>query len=1153
MGALFRIPGFFAFVVVLFLNAFVVTGPIVLVESTLLRVYEGEAQVILMAMMNGLILLPFVVLFSPAGYLSERLQKPIVMRYTAGVSAVLTLFIMAACYAGWFWLAFALSFLLAVQSAIFSPAKYGYIRELVGQAHIGSANAMVQVFTAGALLLSILICSAGFEQILGGRTFTDESAVLRLIAPFSWLLVGCAALGFVSTFRLPIPDGAIVEREFDAGEYVTGRYLRENFRSMRENRAIWLSIVGLSVCSAVALVVVVAFPTYARESVGIANAAVRQSLFVYAGIGVLLGSLLAGRVSRNYIETGLIPVAAAGFVCAVFLLSRLQSTSGLVADFLALGLFGGMLVVPLNALIQFHAEDQRLGAVLAGSNWVRSILMLVFLGLATALALTGTSGAVLFDLAFVVALSGCLYIVCRLPQSLVRYIIGRLFALTNRIEVVGFDNLPNRGGVLLLGNHTSWLDWAMIQIACPRPVRFVMHRAIYQRWYLKSFMDFFGVVSIASGDSAESLGEVNALLKAGKVVCLFPEGAISRNGQLGEFKRDYERCTEGVDGVIVPFYTRGLWGSRFSRSNAWLHKIRDGKLRRDVIVAFGQNLPIVTPAPLVKQHIFDLSIEAWEHYTSSLAPIPQAWMAKARREGDNLSVADAIDNTTLSGYRMLTSVLLFSRRIAKRSREQNVGLLLPTSAGGIIANLAVLLLNKTVVNLNYTASPQSIRAAVRKANLVNVYTSRRFVDKLTGRGVDVDAILCDVRVHYLEDIRDEMGGVAKLAALFAARFLPLSLVNELYGRQISLDDPAAILFSSGSEGEPKGVVLSHRNIMANIKQIADVLDVRQRDCFMSTLPLFHAFGLTVTGLMPVVQGIPAAFHPDPTDVANVAKAIARYQATVFCATSTFLRLFNRNKRIDPLMLDSLRLVVAGAEKLDPEVRQQFRLKFNKEIYEGYGTTETTPVASVNVPDCLDSSDWSVQRGSRAGTVGLPLPGGSFRIVDRETLRSLPTGEDGLIMFGGSQVMVGYLDDPERTAESIVEMDGIRWYKTGDKGHVDEDGFLTIVDRYSRFAKIGGEMVSLGAVESAISPLLPEDVAIAATALPDSRKGEQVVLLYAGPMTESLLKEVIAGSGLNTLMWPAAYVQVDEIPTLGSGKCDFSTVRRLAVEGLGGDA
>ncbi len=233
------------------------------------------------------------------------------------------------------------------------------------------------------------------------------------------------------------------------------------------------------------------------------------------------------------------------------------------------------------------------------------------------------------------------------------------------------------------------------------------------------------------------------------------------------------------------------------------------------------------------------------------------------------------------------------------------------------------------------------------------------------------------------------------------------------------------------------------------------------------------------------------------------------------------------------------------------MRDAFKLKFNKEIYEGYGTTETTPVASVNVPDRLDVSDFRVQHGSKIGTVGMPLPGGSFRIVDPETLRQLRVGEDGLIMFGGSQVMVGYLDDPERTADAIVEIDGIRWYKTGDKGHVDADGFLTIVDRYSRFAKIGGEMVSLGAIETAISPLLPEDVETAATTIRDSQKGERVVLLYAGNITEEKLRELIDASGLSRLMRPSEYVKVDAIPKLGSGKSDFSASKQLALDGADG--
>ena len=247
------------------------------------------------------------------------------------------------------------------------------------------------------------------------------------------------------------------------------------------------------------------------------------------------------------------------------------------------------------------------------------------------------------------------------------------------------------------------------------------------------------------------------------------------------------------------------------------------------------------------------------------------------------------------------------------------------------------------------------------------------------------------------------------------------------------------------------------------------------------------------------------------------------------------------------MLESLRVVVAGAERLSPEVREAFKLKFNKEIYEGYGTTETTPVASVNIPDRIDPRDWKVQQGNKSGTVGLPLPGGSFRIVDPETLETLPLGEDGLILFGGTQVMLGYLKDPQKTAEVILEQDGRRWYKTGDKGHLDADGFLTIVDRYSRFAKIGGEMISLGAIEQAIGRLLPQQVEILGTTVPDGRKGEKVVLLVAGEIERTELDRLIEQAGLNPLMRPAELVPVAAIPKLGSGKSDFSRARQLALE------
>ncbi len=1146
MDKLLRLAGFVPFLSIVFLNAYTDLGHKILIQNTIFKVHDGQTQVVLTAIVNGLILLPFILLFTPAGYLSDRYRKPLVMRYSAAVAVGLTLLITLSYYQGWFWFSFGMTFLLAVQSAFYSPAKYGFIKEFSGKERLATANAIVLAVTVVAILSGVFAFSVLFEHELAGATYRNEAELLHAIAPIGWLLVAGSLLEFLLVLRLPAGQVETVGLRFDWPGYAKGLCLKDNLRRILANRTIWLSIVGLSVFWGISQVVLAAFPAFAKETLSETNTVVIQGLLACSGIGIIFGSLIAGRASRHSIETGLIPVGAVGLVITLFLLPRLDSAPLLGLDFLALGLSGGLFIVPLNALIQFHARDEELGTVLAGNNWIQNVVMLGFLALTVLFSIQGLDDRGLFHLLTLIALLGAAYTVYRLPQSLVRYVIARLFASRYRIRVLGFDNLPAQGGVLMLGNHISWLDWAMIQIACPRPVRFVMDKGIYRRWYLKWFLDFFGVIPISGGTGKEALQQINALLKAGEVVCLFPEGAISRNGQLGEFKKGFERTVDGVEGVILPFYLRGLWGSRFSRSSAKLQENRNQGLRTDIIVAFGSPLPMDSSAQEVKQRVFDLSIDAWEQHTRTLDPIPLAWLRTAKRRGRTLCLADAQGDTALSGHKTLAAVLAFARLIRRRSPEQNIGLLLPTSSAGVITNMACLLLGKTVVNLNYTGNPQALQAAVEKAEIQTIYTSRRFTRKLAQRGVELDALADQAQMLYLEDLKEEIGKVAQLGLFAASTLLPARLLYAIFGRRVAIEDPAAILFSSGSEGTPKGVVLSHRNIMGNIQQVADVLDTRDDDRIMATLPLFHAFGLTVTGLMPLVEGIPAICHPDPTDALTIAKAIGRYQATVFCGTSTFLRLFNRNRRIHPLMLESLRIVVAGAERLNPEVRDAFKLKFNKEIYEGYGTTETTPVASVNIPDRIDPRDWRVQKGNKPGTVGLPLPGGSFRIVDPETLETLPAGEDGLILFGGTQVMLGYLDDPEKTAEVIVELEGKRWYKTGDKGHLDKDGFLTIVDRYSRFAKIGGEMISLGAVESAIAKQLPEEMEILATTVPDSKKGEKVVLLFAGNTDEDQLKSLIEQSGLNPLMRPAALIKVDAIPKLGSGKSDFKHAKQIAL-------
>jgi acyl-[acyl-carrier-protein]-phospholipid O-acyltransferase/long-chain-fatty-acid--[acyl-carrier-protein] ligase len=1149
MEKLFKTNGFLPFITIIFLNAFVDLGHKIVIQNTIFKIYEGQTQIILTAIVNGLILLPFVLLFTPAGFLADKYRKPKVMQISAALAVGLTVLITLSYYLGWFELSFGLTFLLAVQSAFYSPAKYGYIKELTGNERLTHANALVQAVTIVAILSGIFVFSLLFEWQLMDLTYRDEASLLQLIAPLGWVLIACAVAEFWFTLRLAPTEAVAADRPFDWQRYATGRYLRDNFIKLLSQRTIWLSIVGLSVFWGISQVVLAAFPAFAKEALAMENTLVIQGLMACSGIGIIIGSLIAGSHSRQHIETGLIPIGAVGIVIALLWLPQLQAPSMLALDFMVLGTSGGLFIVPLNALIQFHAKKDELGTVLAGNNLVQNLVMLGFLGLTVLFAIQGIDSLGLFHLLTLTALLGALYTLYQLPQSLVRFIIARAFTMTHRIEVLGFKNLPSQGGVLMLGNHISYLDWAMIQIACPRPVRFVMQREIYQRWYLKWFLDLFGVIPIGRGHSKEALARINGLLRDGEVVCLFPEGSISRNGQLGEFKKGYERCVDGAEGVILPFYLRGLWGGHFSRSSEKLQQNRHNRLRSDVIVAFGDPLPLQTPAHQLKQKILELSIDTWEQHTRQLDPIPLAWMRSAKRKGHQLCLADTQGEMRLSGYKTLTSVIAFSRLIRKRSPEQNIGLLLPTSSAGVIANMAALLGGKTLVNLNYTANQEALHAAIDRAELKNLYTSRRFIKKLQQRSIELNGILERVTVHYLEDLKDEIGTLEKLSLLTASMILPSPLLYTLFGSRINIEQPAAILFSSGSEGQPKGVVLSHRNIMANIQQVSDVLDSRHEDVIMASLPLFHAFGLTVTGLMPLVEGMPAICHPDPTDVQTIAKAIARYKATVFCGTSTFLRLFNRNRRIHPLMLDSLRVVVAGAEKLTPEVRDGFKLKFNKEIYEGYGATETTPVASVNIPDRIAPGSWQVQQGSKSGTVGLPLPGSSFRIVDPETLQPLLTGEDGLILFGGAQVMLGYLNDPAKSTEAILLQDGRRWYKTGDKGHLDEDGFLTIVDRYSRFAKIGGEMISLGAIEGSIIELLPEDTEILATTLPDEKKGEKVVLLFSGSLILDELKQLIDQSPLNPLMKPSQLIPVEAIPKLGSGKNDFTQAKKIALEAV----
>lgn len=1150
MLQLFKHAVFRFFVPMVFLNAFVDLGHKIVIQNAIFKLHDGGTQVALTAIVNALILLPFVLLLTPSGYMSDRFGRARVMQASAWAAVGLTTLITLCYYQGWFWPAFQMTFLLAVQSAFYSPAKFGYIKDLVSNHELTDANALVQATTTIAILLGTLAFSLLFEQRLAAQGDWMSHGVLETIAPLGWLLIAGSLLEVWLAYQLPALSKVNEQQTFNWQEYTRCQYLVKNLKSIHSNSQIWLSIIGLAVFWSIAQVLLATYPSFVEQSMGVSDTVPIQAAMACAGIGLMLGSWIASSVSRGRIETGLISIGAFGVAGAAFLIPSQTSLLAHSLAFIALGTLGAMFIVPLNALIQFHAREEDRSKVLAASNFVQNSIMLGFLGLTVLSAQLGISARTQLAAMVIVALAGACYCVYKAPQSLVRFIVSEIFALKYRLFVVGFDRVPEQGGVLLLGNHISWIDWAIVSMASPRPTRFVMARAIYEKWYLRWFLDFFGCIPIAPGNYKAALSEVSRLLDDGNVVCLFPEGTISRTGQMNEFKRGYEQAVAGTSAVIVPFYLRGLWGSSFSHSNEGLRAARKQGRKRDVVVAFGQPIKNTTDAVALKQQVFELSVEAWDRYTEQLPSIPDAFIATARRQAGRTAVIESMGKR-LSYSRLLTACVLFSHALERATKRNKLALLMPTSAAGAIANMAALMRNKAVVNLNFSAPESVLASSLERAEIDCVVTARRFVKQLEKRGFDTARLFAGRDVIYMEDFAANLNKIVQLGVWLLVRVLPAAVLSRLFCRAHQADQAAAILFSSGSEGEPKGVLLSHQNLMANLKQISDVLNPETNDTIMASLPLFHAFGLTVTTFMPLVEGIPMVTHPDPTDAAGIGKAIARHRATILCGTSTFLRLYTRSNKVQPLMLQSLRVVVAGAEKLSPHVREQFKLKFNKDIYEGYGATETSPVASVNVPDELDTSTWRLQRGSEAGTVGMPLPGTSFRIVDPQTLQPLPAGEAGLILIGGNQVMLGYLNDPEKTAAALVELDGKRWYKTGDKGQLDEAGFLTIVDRYSRFAKVGGEMVSLSSVESTAREIAAEaDFEAVAVALDDDKKGEKIVLLYrSDSLQPDALKAAFRESVLPAYAIPTLILPVEEIPTLGSGKTDFVSVRLIAEQNV----
>ena len=516
MSDLFKIRGFLPYVCMLFLNAFVDLGHKITIQNTVFKTYEGDALIILTAIVNALILLPFVLLFTPAGFLADKFPKNRVMRTTAWGAVVLTSLITLFYHLGWFWAAFAMTFLLAVQSAFYSPAKYGYIREIAGKERLARANGVVQATTTTAILTGTFAFSISFEMFLADVVFSTKEEVMLAIKATGWFLIAGALVELMLSYRLPTVHEPDRHLRFDWVKYRTGRYLAENLNAVRSREVILLSIIGLAIMWSIGQVLLAAYPSFAKDNLGVTDVRIIQGTLACAGIGIMLGSLIAGRVSKNYIEIGLIPVGALGVAVCLSILPWLNSVPAHAVNILLLGMLSGLFIIPLNALIQFHAGERILGRVLAGNSLIQNVVMLSFLVLTVLFSMRGISN-MLFPLLTVVALGGAVYTVYKLPQSLVRLLMTMMLGETYHLTVEGFKNFPDTGGVLMTGRRLRRTLWPFVQMAAPRQIRFVVDEKAYTGWHKKILFNFFRAVPGAPDLATRQT--IIELLEAGEVVC----------------------------------------------------------------------------------------------------------------------------------------------------------------------------------------------------------------------------------------------------------------------------------------------------------------------------------------------------------------------------------------------------------------------------------------------------------------------------------------------------------------------------------------------------------------------------------------------------------------------------------------------------------
>lgn len=1094
----------------------------------------GDAQgQVLTQIASFVFLVPFALAAPLAGSLGDRWPRDRIARWVRWLELPLVVLCALAFASDRPGLIFGALALMAVQSAFFAPAKLAIVPDLVDSKRVPRANGTLQAVTIVAILLGT------------GLAAVADPANTLIGSPFVQVLTAgliLAGIGAVIAFAYPrltpaAPQAPIIWTDIfgplralrSAPRLIAPALALGGFWGLAQAAAIQVANIGVQI--------------YGLNQAGAAQ------LSLALALGIVAGAVAAPRLESRAFPAGLPLIGAflaggtlAASATVIALAGDLEGTS--IKPFMAVlfvaGLGAGLWEIPLMNLLLQRAPDEKRTQVMAGSGLIGTLAML-----ATLLVCMPMAGIFKLNAATILAVIAWAAVVLAL---LVAWSFRRQFGawcITCATRIVyptsssGLEHLPAEGGCVVICNHLSFADGLILGSHLPRPARYLVYRAYLETPVVGWILRIAGAIPIAATDGRRALAEsIEAAVDAarrGEVVVIFPEGKISRGGQMDTFRSGMERIAGRAGVPIIPAHLHGLWGSLASRAprRCW-NPIRRIHLR------LGPALASETRAPQAREHVMSLSYEAAQQRSDRDGrSLGTALIRQAKRGPRAIAVQDA--NGTISRIQLVAVAKLLWKRLGIADDETCVGILLPPGRGGAIVNAACAIAGRTAVNLNHTVGPQTLQQLCEIAGLRTIISAEAYLKRI-GRP-DVGC-----RVVTIEDELKALSKVSIVATMAATLATPTR-----WQAHRDPDAVAAIIFSSGSTGAPKGVELTHRQVLANCDAVADALHL-EHDVIISPLPLFHSFGLVPGLWLGLVLGLKVAGQPDPMDGKALGKLAEASGATFLLSTPTFVRGYLR--RIEPEQFKTLRFAVVGAERCDADLKAAFAERYGADLLEGYGCTELCPVVAVNLPEVRRDGEHEVR--AKHGSVGRALPGIQVITVNPETNAILPNGAEGLLVVRSAARMRGYLGRDDLTSKVFIH----GGYNTGDIGRIDNDGFIFITGRLARFAKIGGEMVPLDNVETAIQAKVtaaagptPSDgdgeapaVEVAVAAIPDAAKGERLVVMTTGSLDQ--LTTVLGQlDDLPALMRPKASdaYAVEAIPKLGTGKRDLGAIKRLAEE------